>query len=133
MIFARDLSPSLTGLVKSVDAATSDLKAAKAGSFVVMLSDDDQLEERIKKLDEAEKFQKIVLTIDNVAGPKGFAIAKEAEVTVVLYRKKKVVKTFAFGKTGPQEKDVQAIVKEFRTMAETKDEPKPKEQDRKKP
>lgn len=112
----------MTGLVKSIDTATVELKSAKAGSFVVMLSEDDKLEGQLKKLDENEKFKKTVLTIDNPTGPKGFEIAKDAEVTVVLYTKRKCVKTFAFPTGKLTDKDSAAIVAEFKTMAQKKDE-----------
>jgi hypothetical protein len=109
-IFARDLSPALTGLVKKVDAINEENKSKRMGSFVVMLSDDDKAtEKKLKELAEKEKLKKIVLTIDNPAGPEGYEIAKDADVTVVMYTKRKVVKTFAFAKDKLDDAAVKAI------------------------
>lgn len=80
------------------------------GSFAVMLSDDDKLEGKLKELAEKENLKKIVLTIDNPSGPSSYKLNKDADVTVVLYTKRKVVKTFAFEKGKMTEKDVAAIV-----------------------
>src|SRR5687768_11015912 len=98
MIFAREVSDSLTSLVKKIDAATAQNSDKKMGSFVVFLSDDEKLGEQAKTLAEKEGIKKTVLSIDNVAGPKGYAIAKEADVTVVLYNKRKVESNHAFRK-----------------------------------
>jgi hypothetical protein len=97
-VFARELTPALAGLVKKLDAATAENKSKRMGSFVVMLSDSDKLEKQLKEMAEKEKIAKTVLTIDNPSGPDGYEIAKNADVTVVLYNKKKVVKTFAYEK-----------------------------------
>lgn len=97
-------------MAKKIDAATEANKSDKMGSFLVLLSDDDKLEGKIKEFAEKEKIKKTMLGIDNPAGPEGYEIAKDAEVTVVLYRKKKVVKTFAFKKGELKDEGIDAIV-----------------------
>lgn len=110
MVFARDLTPALTGLVKKIDDATVKNADKRMGSFVVLMSDDDKLEGKLKELAEKEKLKKVILTIDNPSGPDKYDIAKEAEVTVILYAKKKVVKNFAFEKGKLDDKAVGEIV-----------------------
>ncbi len=100
----------MAGLVKKLDEAAEANKSAKLGSFVVLLSDDDKAEPKVKEFGEKAKVKKVVLGIDNVSGPDGYDIAKDADVTVVLYVKKKVAKTFAFKKGELADKDVTAIV-----------------------
>jgi hypothetical protein len=100
----------LASLAKKIDSATEANKSSKMGSFIVLLSDDDKLESKIKEFAEKEKIKKTMLGIDNPAGPEGYGIAKDAEITVVLYAKKKVVKTFAFKKGELTEKDIDTIV-----------------------
>ena len=80
------------------------------GSFVVFLNDDEKLENQLKELAKKEKLEHTVLSIDNPAGPKGYDIAKDADVTVVLYTHHSVKANYAFrkGELGPQE--VQTIV-----------------------
>ena len=96
MVFAKKTSPGLASLVKKIDAVTAEHKSDKMGSFVVMLSDEKGLEDQLKKLAEGEKIDNTVLTIDNPSGPKDLKIAKDADVTVVLYLKKTVKATHAF-------------------------------------
>lgn len=100
----------MTSLVKKIDEATIQNADKRMGSFVVMLSDDDTLEGKLKELAEEKKFKKVVLTIDNPAGPDGFNISKDADVTVVLYVKKKVVKSLAYEKGQLDDKAIQEVV-----------------------
>jgi hypothetical protein len=98
MIFAREVSDSLTSLVKKIDAETAKNSKANMGSFVVFLADDEKLSDKLESLAKKEGIKKCVFAIDNPAGPKGYNVAKEADVTVVLYNKRKVVANYAFKK-----------------------------------
>ena len=110
MIFAREISDSLTSLVKKIDAATADNKDCRMGSFVVFCSDDEGLEKKLKELADKEKLGKIVLTIDNPSGPTGYKVAKDADVTVVLYTQRQVKANYAFKKGDLKQKDIDAII-----------------------
>ncbi len=110
MIFAREISDPLTSLVKKIDAATAANKSCRMGSFVVFCSDDESLEGKLKDLAKTQKLDHIVLTIDNPQGPPRYKIAKDADVTVVLYEKQKVKANFAFRKGELQSKDIDEIV-----------------------
>ncbi len=85
MIFARSVSPQLTKLIKKIDQCTSKNSAASMGSFVVFLSDNEGLADQLKTMAQKQGIQKTVLSIDNPAGPKGYNVNKQADVTVVLY------------------------------------------------
>src|SRR5260370_35373579 len=98
MIFARKACDDLTILVRKLDAATTANSKAKMGSFVVFCSDDDSLKDKLQQLAKKEDLKKIVLSIDNPAGPEKYKIAKDAEVTVVLYNEHKVMANHAFRK-----------------------------------
>jgi hypothetical protein len=80
MIFAREIDDSLTSLVKKLDKATADNKSCRMGSFVVFLSNEEGLEQKLKDLVKKANLKNTVLTIDNVSGPRGYGIAKEADV-----------------------------------------------------
>jgi siroheme synthase (precorrin-2 oxidase/ferrochelatase) len=110
MIFAREISDTLTSLVKKIDAATAENKGCDMGSFVVFCSDDESLEKRLKDLADKEKISKLVLTIDNPSGPTKYKIAKDADVTVVLYTKGAVKANYAFKKGELKSADVDKIV-----------------------
>ena len=98
MIFARGVSDNLTSLVKKIDAETAKNKKAKMGSFVVFLSDDEKLEGAVKTLAEKEGIKTCIFSIDNTAGPKGYEVSKDADITVVLYNKQTVAANYAFKK-----------------------------------
>jgi hypothetical protein len=110
MIFAREVSDPLTGLVKEIDKATSSNAASHMGSFVVFCSDQKGLEAKLKDLAKREKLKDIVLTIDNPKGPESYKIAKEADVTVVLYDHRKVKANYAFRKGGLGMADIYQII-----------------------
>jgi hypothetical protein len=80
------------------------------GAFVVLLSDDDKMEGKLKELAENEKLKKVVLTLDSPQGPPKYKIAKDADVTVILYDKKKVKKNFAYEKGKMTDKEVDAVL-----------------------
>jgi hypothetical protein len=110
MIFAREITDPLTSLVKKIDEETAQHKDARMGSFVVFCSDDESLEGKLKDLAKKEKLDHIVLTIDNPAGPTRYKVAKDADVTVVLYTHQEVKANFAYKKGELQPKDIDTIV-----------------------
>ncbi len=113
MIFAREISDNLSSLLKKIDSATVENKGCNMGSFVVFCSDDESLEKKLKDLAGKEHFKKIVLTIDNPSGPTRYKVAKDADVTVVLYTNRKVKANFAFKKGELKSADVDKIVGEI--------------------
>jgi hypothetical protein len=117
MIFARENSAPLAKLIKQVDVATEKNSAAKMGSFVVFLSSDaDKLEKDLKSLAEKESLKKCVLSIDNPAGPEEYKVAKDADVTVVLYKERKVLSNYAFKKGELKDKDIATIVADIANL-----------------
>jgi hypothetical protein len=112
MIFAREISDNLTSLVKKIDAATVKNSGNRMGSFVVFCTDEEGLEKKLKALAEKEKLKDIVLTIDNPSGPSGYQVAKDADITVVLYTNRTVKANYAFKKGELKPKDIEAIVKD---------------------
>jgi hypothetical protein len=110
VVFARETSDKLTSLVKKIDAATAKNSGCSMGSFVVFCSDDEKMEEKLKDLVKKEKIEKTILTIDNPAGPKGYNISKDADITVLLYVNKNVKANYAFKKGKLGDKDIEKIV-----------------------
>jgi hypothetical protein len=120
MIFAREVSDSLTSLVKKIDAETAKNSTAKMGSFVVFMSDDEKLSDKLESLAKKEGIKKCVLSIDNPAGPKGYNVAKEADVTVVLYNNRKVVANYAFKKGDLNDAAITKIMADVPKILESK-------------
>jgi hypothetical protein len=102
LIFAREISDSLTGLVKTIDrqleeANTRRRSKDKLGIFVVFCSDDPSLEAQLQKLIAREGVKHVVITLsrNKAQGPPRYRIAREAELTVAVYnRDERVVANF---------------------------------------
>jgi hypothetical protein len=113
MIFAREINDSLTSLVKKVEAATVKHGDKDMGSFVVFLSDDKGFDKKLEELAKKEGLKECTLSLDNAEGPEAYNVAKEADVTVVLYRQQKVEANFAYRKGELNAAAVAAIVAEL--------------------
>jgi hypothetical protein len=96
MVFAREVTPAVTKLIKTLDAETVKHSRERMGSFVVFLSDKEGLDGQLKGLAQKEGLKKIILSIDNPAGPELYKVARDADVTVVLYSDHKVRNNYAF-------------------------------------
>ena len=110
IIFARQVTPELTRLIKRIDQATDKNQDRSMGCFAVLLSDSDNLEKELKELAKREEIQHCILTIDNPEGPSDYNIDQEAEVTVILYTKETVKANHAFKKGDLNDKAIEAIV-----------------------
>jgi len=97
----------LTSLVKKLDSTKG------VNSFVIFLSDEEKLKDEAVKLAEKESIKNTIFAIDNVAGPKGYNISKDAEVTVLLYTGGKVEANHAYRKGDFNAKAVEAILKDL--------------------
>jgi hypothetical protein len=101
----------LTGLVKKIDAATSEHKDAHMGSFVVFCGDAKKLEKEAKALADNEHVSHTIVTVyDGAAGPSAYKLAKDADVTVLLYSKRTVKASYGFREGELTSADVDRIV-----------------------
>jgi hypothetical protein len=112
MVFARKISDPLTKLIKKIDAANGK-RDKDMGSFVVFCSDEEGLADQLTKLAKDQGLKNTVLAIDEPAGPEKYNIAKEADVTVVLYKEHKVKANHAFKKGNLDEKAIEKVVDEI--------------------
>jgi len=110
MVFAREATPAVAKLIKELDNATLKNKDASMGSFVVFCSSDEKLEKNLKEMAGKQGLKEIVLSIDNPAGPKGYKVAKDADVTVVLYVDHTVKANHAFKAGELSDKDIATVV-----------------------
>jgi len=113
MIFAREPNKQLSKLIKKIDAACEEHKKEKLNSFVVFCTKSKDAEKDVKKCAEDCGLKKVVLAIDNPAGPDEYKVSEKADVTVVLYVERKVKANYAFGKGEMTDKDVDAIIKDL--------------------
>jgi hypothetical protein len=110
MVFAREVSPPLTKLIKKIDSETAKNEGCEMGSFVVFLNDKEGLDKQLKDVAKDAGIKKTVLAIDNPAGPKAYNVSKDADVTVVLYTNRVVKANYAFKKGELKDKDIEKII-----------------------
>ncbi len=120
MVFAREVTDSLTSLVKKIDEATQKNSDARMGSFVVFCSDEEGLRKKLEDLADKEKLKKTILTIDNPAGPEGYDIAKDADVTVLLYVGQRVKVNHAYKKGELNNREIDRVLSELPKILEDK-------------
>ncbi len=96
VVFARGVNPEVATLLQKLDQATEKNGKANMGSYAVFCSDKEGLEKTLKDMAGKTGLKKLVLSIDNPAGPKGYDISKDADVTVLLYNEFTVRANYAF-------------------------------------
>ncbi len=111
-IFARKITENLTSLVKKIDGLVAKNKDKKLSAFVVLLSEDaDADEAKLKELAKKHGIKTTPLTVfEGIAGPPNYKIAKDADVTVLMWERRKIKVNHAFRKDGLDKKSVAAIV-----------------------
>jgi hypothetical protein len=101
----------LTSLVKKIDEATAKHLDDEMGSFVVVCTEDQEaVAKKLKDFARKEKVRHTVLTVYDAAGPEEYKLAKEADVTVLLYVDKEVKVNYAFRKGEMTDKDVETVL-----------------------
>ena len=110
MIFAREVNEPLVKLLAKIDKATEKNRDVELGSFVVFLSEKEGLKEQLANVAKEQGFKQIILSTYDPAGPEDFKVAKDSDVTVVLYREHQVKANHAFRKGELNEQAVEKIV-----------------------
>jgi hypothetical protein len=98
VVFARSPSDPLAKLVTGLDKALTDHKAQELRAWVTFLSDDQTgLDPKLVAWAKKHAIRDVPLGVfEDVGGPPTYKLAKDADVTVLFYVKKKVVSNFAF-------------------------------------
>jgi hypothetical protein len=110
MIFARSLADPLPDLIKKLDKATAGHAKEEMGSCVIFLSGDKALPGKLKDFASREHLQRTVLALDAPDGPRLYKIAKDAEITILLYTEQTVQANYAFGKGRMKEDDIDKVL-----------------------
>jgi len=108
----------LTSLVKEINAQVAINKDKKMAAFTVVLTQDaDKTEEQLKALAKKDNIDQVPLTLlEGTAGPPAYKIAKDAEVTVLLWRGQKVKANFAFAKGKLNAEAIKKIVEDTKVI-----------------
>lgn len=110
-IFARDITDDLASLVKQIDKQVAKNKDQKMAAFVVLLSEDpDAAAPKLEEFAKKKGIENVPLTIyDGEAGPSSYKIAKDAAVTVLMWKGREVKVNHAFKKGELDAKKVKAV------------------------
>jgi len=111
-VFARKTSEPLASLVKQIDTKIGE--NARLKSFVVIMTKDgEKTQTALKKLAEDAGVKHVPLTmIGEIDGPPDYEIAKEADVTVLMWNQHQVKFNHAY-KGELSDKDVATILSDI--------------------
>jgi hypothetical protein len=98
VVFARTMTDPLGKLVNGLDKAVADNKAADLRAWVTFLSDDQTaLDPKLSAWGRKYAVRTVPLGVfENLDGPVSYKLSRDADVTVLLFVKQKVVANFAF-------------------------------------
>src|SRR5262245_15730685 len=134
LIFARTTSVPLTDFLTKLDtelATSRNLQGKKAAdglrtlpvhAALILLSDEDELDGRLKKLAKKLKIKHVSIAIDNPTGPRAYDLDKQADVTVLLVKRRKVEANFAFRKGELRQMNVEQVIRDLQRILKPADE-----------
>jgi hypothetical protein len=98
VVFARSLSEPLAKLARGLDRAMTEHKSAGLRCWVTFLHDDQPaLDPKVVQWGQQHAIRSVPLGVfEDANGPPAYRLAREAEVTVLLFVKQKVIANFAF-------------------------------------
>ncbi|MBI1313460.1 hypothetical protein GC176_19390 [bacterium] len=119
-IFARDVNDELVDLIKKVDKQVGENKDKDMKAFVVLLTDEPEAAAaKLEKVASTAKVKNVPLTVfDGEAGPPSYKIAKDADVSVMMWVGSKVKVNEAFAKGKLTKDSVATVVKESKKILE---------------
>jgi hypothetical protein len=110
MIFARDRSDSLVKLVTRLEAATDKHRKESLGAFVVFLRDGELFRKDLGQVAKRQRLKHVILSIEDPAMIEDYKVAKEAEITVVLYNRSVVQANHAFKRGEMNDRAIETIL-----------------------
>ncbi len=119
-IFAREITPEVTQLAKSIDALVEKNKDARMAAFLVLMSDEPTkaapaLEETAAK----GQIKNVPLTtFASAKGPGGYKIAGNADVTVMMWVDSEVAVSKGFSKGDLNKDTIDQLVVDTKTILE---------------
>jgi hypothetical protein len=123
IVFARELSDALGKLVARLDQAVAEHKKAELRAWVTFLADDQPaLDPKVVRWGQQHAIRNVPLAVfEDAGGPPSYRLAKDADVTVLLFVKQKVVANFAFRAGDLTEGRADEVVKNLpRIVGETR-------------
>jgi hypothetical protein len=121
IVFARQLSDPLGKLARGLDKALVDHKDAELRTWVTFLSDDQTaLDPQVVAWSKKHALRNVPLGVfEDVVGPPSYLLARDADVTVLLSVKQKVVRNFPFRAGELNDERIADILKAVPEIAKT--------------
>ena len=122
IVFARSLSDPLGKLVHRIDKSLAENKAAELRGWVTFLAEDQTaLDPKVVQWSQKHAIKSVPLAVfEDTVGPPTYLLAREADVTVLLSVKQKVVANFAFRSGELNDAAIDAILKTVPKIAAAK-------------
>ena len=119
IIFARHLSDPLGKLVQGLDRALLERKSVDLRAWVTFLHEDQAaFDADVVRWGKQKAVRNVALGVfENVVGPPSYRLHRDADVTVLVYVKQKVVRSFAFRSGDWNEARISAILKAIEEIA----------------
>jgi hypothetical protein len=95
-VFAREVSPAVIRLLKTIDGATGRNRDKGLGSYIVFCSDAEGIGRKLQEVAQKEGIQNTVVTLYKAGGPEKYRLSPAADVTVLLYHRFTVKANYAF-------------------------------------
>jgi hypothetical protein len=113
IVFARSLSDPLGKLAQGLDKGLADHKDAELRAWVTFLSDGQTaLDPKVVDWSKRHSLRQVPLSVfEDVVGPPSYLLSRDADVTVLLSVKQKVVRNFAFRAGELNEERISEILK----------------------
>lgn len=110
-VFTRTLDDNVTNLIKNIDKQVGKNSDKNMRAFVVLLTDDpDAARPKLVELAKKNKIKNVPLTIfDGIAGPPSYKLQKDAQVTVLMWKKHRVKANHGFAKGTFNKKSVKSV------------------------
>lgn len=120
VVFARSTSEPLGKLVTTLDAAALAKKDSGCKVWLTLLADKADLDALAKWAQERGVKNAPVGAFEDADGPPSYRLHKDADVTVLLFTKQKVVANFAFRAGELDDKGIEKVAKAMALLFEAK-------------
>jgi hypothetical protein len=119
LVFVHEVSDPLIGLVKAIDrqleeASVNRKSPNRLGVYLIVCNSRPDLKQQLQEIVAHEGLKHVVLTAAVEGGPKHYKIAREAELTAVVYENRDHVSAnFALRPGELDEERARAIMREI--------------------
>jgi hypothetical protein len=118
VIFARSLSDSLGQLAQSVDKAVADHQAAGLRAWITFLNDDQpHFDPKVVQWGQDHGIKNLSLGVfEDANGPPSYRLAREADITVLLFARRQIIANFAFRNGEMKAREIAEVLKACQGM-----------------